>query len=163
MNDESTNLLLDVVGRLEKSIVARNCPAIVALVGERTLVLSDYDYLRDDESAVAFEERSAAKGMEIGARRWVFAVPQVWLFVPPNTIMTRAVSNHSLREGEQEAISWMSFDADNGVDYGRVAYARRPSGEPVFEDPEVFTVGIAPTEIVPGFRLLQAMLTEDGS
>jgi hypothetical protein len=163
MNEESAALLFDVIGRLEKSIVAHNCPAIVALVGERTLVLSDYDYLRDDESAVAFEGRAAAKALEIGARRWVFAVPQVWLFTPPNTILTRAVSNHRLREGEQEAISWMSFGADDGVDYGRVAYARRPSGEPVFEDPEVFTVGIMPTEVVPGYRLLQALIAEDGT
>ncbi|NRQ38788.1 hypothetical protein HII36_44245 [Nonomuraea sp. NN258] len=161
MNDESAALLFDVVGRLEQSIVARNCPAIVALVGDRKLVLSDYDYLRDDETAAAFESRAAAKAKEIGARRWVFAVPQVWVFTPPSTIMTRAVSNHPLREGEQEAISWMSFNATDGVDYGRVAYARRPNGEPVFEDAEIFTVGITPTQVVPGYRLLQALLDDD--
>ena len=160
MNGDTEALLLDVVVRLEKSIIAKDCPAIVALVGDRKLVLSDFDYLRDPETAVAFELRAAAKAIEIGATRWVLAVPQVWLFVPPNTVMTRAVANLPLREGEQEAITWMSFDTNDGVDYGRVAYARRPSGEPVFEEPEVFMVGITPTEINPGFRLLQVILAE---
>lgn len=160
MNGETEALLLDVVERLEKSIIAKDCPAIVALVGDRKLVLSDFDYLRDPETAVAFELRAAAKAIEIGATRWVLAVPQVWLFVPPNTVMTRAVANLPLREGEQEAITWMSFDGNDGVDYGRVAYARRPSGEPVFEEPEVFMVGITPTEINPGYRLLQATLAD---
>ncbi|MFC4058928.1 hypothetical protein ACFOWE_11515 [Planomonospora corallina] len=161
MNDETTALLFDVVGRLEKSIVARDRPAIVALDGERRLVLSDYDYLRDEPTAAAFEARAAAKAHEIAATRWVLAVPQVWVFTPPSTVSVRAVSNHPLREGEQEAITWMSCDRGDGVDYGRVAYARRPSGEPVFEDPEVFTVGIRPHEGMPGFALLQAYLADE--
>jgi hypothetical protein len=160
MNAETADLLLDVVRRLEKSIVARECPAIVAVEGARKLVLSDYDYLRDTTAAAAFEARAAEKAQEIGATRWVLAVPQVWIFRPPSTIALRAVSNHPLREGEQEAITWMSFDCEHGVDYGRVAYARRPSGEPVFEEPEIFEVGIRPRETMPGFLLLQQCLEE---
>ncbi|WP_433498517.1 hypothetical protein ACQP1K_27140 [Sphaerimonospora sp. CA-214678] len=160
MNAETANLLFDVIERLEKSIVARDCPAIVMLEGERRLVLSDYDYLRDRETAAAFEHRAATKALEVGAARWVLAVPQVWIFKPPSTIATRAVSNHPLRDGEQEAITWMSFDRGDGVDYGRVAYARRPSGEPVFEDPEMFEVGIRPRETMPGFTLLKELLND---
>lgn len=161
MNDETAALLFDVVKRLEKSIVSRDCPAVVVLDGERRLVLSDYDYLRDEPAAAAFEARAAAKAREIGAPRWVLAVPQVWVFTPPNRVAMRAVSNHPLREGEQEAVIWMSCDRDDGVDYGRVAYSRRPSGEPVFEDPEVFTVGVQPNETMPGFKMLQAYLADE--
>ncbi|MEO3810736.1 hypothetical protein ABGB17_17180 [Sphaerisporangium sp. B11E5] len=161
VNDETEALLLDVVGRLEKAIVARDCPAIVVLDGRRKLVLSDYDYLRDPPTAAAFESRAAVKAHEINAARWVLAVPQVWVFQPPDTVATRAVSNHPLREGEQEAITWMSCDRSEGVDYGRVAYARRPSGEPVFEEPEVFTVGVRPYESMPGFTMLQAYLADE--
>ncbi|MCG5215477.1 hypothetical protein [Streptosporangium sp. KLBMP 9127] len=161
MNQETADLLFDVVERLEKSIVARDCPVIVAVDGRRKLVLSDYDYLRDTETAAAFELKAAAKAREVGAARWVLAVPQVWAFTPPSTVSTRAASNHPLREGEQEAITWMSFDQEAGVDYGRVAYARRPSGEPIFEEPEIFQIGIRPTEASPGYTLLQAFLHED--
>ncbi len=52
----------------------------------------------------------------------------------------------------------MSCDKDDGVDYGRVPYARRPNREPVFDDPEVFTVGVHPHHTMPGFTLLQAYL-----
>ncbi|MGW0483149.1 hypothetical protein [Nonomuraea sp. NPDC003214] len=114
MNAETADLLFDVVARLEKSIVARECPAIIALQGERQLLLSDYDYLRDTAAAAAFETRAAEKAQEVGAGRWVLAVPQVWIFKPPSTIALRAVSNHPLREGEQEAITWMSFDREQG-------------------------------------------------
>ncbi|GII52838.1 hypothetical protein Pth03_12270 [Planotetraspora thailandica] len=160
MNEETAHLLFDVIERLESSILARDCPAIVALEGDRRLILSDYDYLRDRETAVAFEHRAAMKALEINTRRWVLAVPQVWIFEPPSTVATRAVSNHPLREGEQEAITWMSFDRDDGVDYGRVAYTRRPNGEPVFEEPEIFEVGVQPREIMPGFTLLQELLEQ---
>lgn len=155
MNDKTTALLHDVVTRLEKSIIARDCPAVVVLDGDRRLVLSDYDYLRDEVAATTFETRAAGKAREIGATRWVLAVPQVWVFIPPSTVAMRAVSNHPLREGEQEAITWMSCDRDDGVDYGRVPYARRPSGEPVFDDPELFTVGVQPHDAMPGVTLLQ--------
>ncbi|MDX3106894.1 hypothetical protein [Nonomuraea angiospora] len=159
MNDETAELLFDVVGRLEKSIIARDCPAIVALQGERQLVLSDYDYLRDQQSATDFENRAATKAQEIAATRWIFAVPQVWL-ITPDTVFSRAVSNHPLREGEQEAITWMSFDQGDGVDYGRVPYTRRPNGEPVFDEPEMFTVGVRPAEHMPGYTLLQGFFPE---
>lgn len=161
MNDETAELLFDVINRLEKSIVSRDCPAVVVLDGERRLALSDYDYLRDEPAAAAFEARAAAKAREISAPRWVLAVPQVWVFTPPNRVAMRAVSNHPLREGEQEAVTWMSCDRDDGVDYGRVAYSRRPGGEPVFEDPEVFTVGVQPNEAMPGFKMLQAYLADE--
>ncbi|WP_327586995.1 hypothetical protein OHA25_08285 [Nonomuraea sp. NBC_00507] len=154
MNDETAELLFDVVGRLEINILARECPAIVVLQGERLLALSDYDYLRDDQTAAAFEERAAAKAREIDATRWVLAVPQVWM-ITSDAIMSRAVSNHPLREGEQEAITWMSYDRQDGVDYGRVPYTRRPNGEPIFDEPEIITVGVQPEESMPGRTLLE--------
>ncbi len=127
MNDDTAALLFDVVERLERSIRARDCPAIVALEGESKLVLSDFDYLRDEGAASAFERRAAVKAQEIAATRWVFAVPQIWRIIP-NEISARPVSNHPLREGEQEAITWMACDLSEGVDYGRVIYTRRPNG-----------------------------------
>ncbi|KAB8185221.1 hypothetical protein FH608_047925 [Nonomuraea phyllanthi] len=157
MNDETAALLFDVVERLQKNIAAHDCPAIVALEGERKLVLSDYDYLRDPGFAASFETRAAAKAQEIQATRWVIAVPLVWV-ATPDTVYSRAVSNHPLREGEQETITWMSFNERDGVDYGRVPYARRPSGEPVFDDPEMFAVGVRPAQAMPGHTLLQELL-----
>ncbi|MEU6788574.1 hypothetical protein ABZ912_56115 [Nonomuraea angiospora] len=162
MNDETAALLFDVIGRLEKSILARDCPAIVALQGERQLVLSDYDYLRDQQSATDFENRAATKAQEITATRWIFAVPQVWV-ITPDKVLSRAVSNLPLLEGEQEAITWMSFDQGDGVDYGRVPYARRPNGEPVFDEPEMFTVGVRPAERMPGYTLLQGLFPDHGA
>ncbi|WP_327049083.1 hypothetical protein OG320_15065 [Microbispora sp. NBC_01189] len=41
-----------------------------------------------------------------------------------------------------------------------MAYARRPSGEPVFEEPEMFEVGVRPRAIMPGFTLLRELLDE---
>ncbi|MFI7114492.1 hypothetical protein ACIBK9_49845 [Nonomuraea sp. NPDC050227] len=160
MNDETTALLFDVVERLEKNIAARERPAIVAMQGERLLVLSDYDYLRDEQAAAAFETRAADKVREVGATRWILAVPQVWL-ITPDKVYSRAMSSHPLREGEQEAITWMSFDQGDGVDYGRVPYSRRPSGEPVFDDPEMFTIGVRPAEHMPGYILLQACFPDE--
>ncbi|GAA2324039.1 hypothetical protein GCM10010149_91730 [Nonomuraea roseoviolacea subsp. roseoviolacea] len=157
MDNHTGALLLDVLERLKKSIVSRDCPAMVALEGERVLILSDYDYLRDEQAAASFEGRAAAKAVEIGATRWVLAVPQVWR-ITPDKVLSRAVSNHPLREGEAEAITWMSCDSGHGVDYGRVPYVRRPNGEPVFDEPEVFTVGVRPAESMPGYVLLQAFL-----
>jgi hypothetical protein len=91
----------------------------------------------------------------------VLAVPQVWL-VRAGVVSTRAVSNLPLREGEQEAITWMSFDAGDGVDYGRVIFTRRPGGEPVFDDPEIFTASarVRPAPSVPGY-VLHSTLMED--
>ncbi|MBF8185282.1 hypothetical protein ITP53_05935 [Nonomuraea sp. K274] len=161
MNEATARLLFDVVERLEESIVAREFPAVVAMEGTSRLVLSDPGYLRDPVAAAAFEIGAAEKAQEIGVVRWVLAVPQVWLFKPPSTIAVRPVSDDPLREGEQEAITWMSFDREDGVDYGRVAYVRRPNGEPVFEDPQIFDVGVQPAETMPGFVLLRECLAED--
>jgi hypothetical protein len=133
----------------------------VVLDGERKLYLSDYDYLRDQQTAVALEVKAAAKAREIGAFRWVLAVPQVWVFEPPGSIWTRAVTNHPLRENEQEAITWTSFDLNDGLDYGRVAYTRQPSGELVFEEPEMFMVEVWPTDTMPGAHLRQAFFADD--
>lgn len=52
----------------------------------------------------------------------------------------------------------MSFDLNDGVDYGRVAYTRRPNGEPIFDEPEIFTVEVRPDALMPGYTLLQTYL-----
>jgi hypothetical protein len=162
MNDDTASLLFDVVERLQRNIHARDCPAIVALQGQRKLVLSDYDYLRDQATAAEFERRAAAKAREVGATRWVFAVPQIWR-ITSGQISARAVSNHPLLEDEQEAITWTAYDQQDGVDYGRVAYTRRPNGEPVFAEPQVLTVGVHPGETTPGYRLLRMLEDNGGS
>lgn len=153
VNDDVVTLLFDVVGRLERSIQAHDCPAIVALEGQRKLVLSDYDYLRDRATAAAFESRAADRAKQIAVSRWVFAVPQVWV-INERDVQVRAVSHHALRPGEQEAITWMAYDEADGVDYGRVPYTRRPNGDPVFGEPEVLTVSVYPGEAMPGYLLL---------
>lgn len=157
VNDDVVALLFDVVARLEESIRAYECPAIVALEGERKLVLSDYDYLRDLKSAAAFERRAADHGKQINVARWVLAVPHVWV-INERDVSVRAVSRHVLRPGEQEAITWMAYDEAEGVDYGRVPYVRRPDGEPVFGEPQVIAAGVYPGEDMPGYHLLQALI-----
>ncbi|MFJ3779805.1 hypothetical protein ACIPX0_49905 [Streptomyces sp. NPDC090075] len=159
MNQATEMLLRDITVRLERAICERDCPAMVALQGDRTLVLSDYDYLRDDPTAQAFERRAADKAQEIHGVRFVFAVPQVWLFTQ-DAVYGRAVANLPLGEGEQELIAWMSFDVGDGVEYGYLLYARRPSGEPVFDDRTVITVPVEPYDEYPGRYLLRA-LTQD--
>ncbi|AGP58350.1 hypothetical protein [Streptomyces rapamycinicus] len=161
MNRDTEILLRNVAGRVERAVTERDCPAMVAVQGDRTLVLSDYDYLRDAPTAAAFEQRAAEKAQQIHAVRFVFAVPQVWLF-DQDTVYGRAVANLPLREGEQELIAWMSFDADDGVDYGFLPYARRPSGEPVFDDHTVITVPVQPYDDFPGRHLLRALTHESG-
>ncbi|WP_413116203.1 hypothetical protein ACK1X7_36835 [Streptomyces sp. CY1] len=161
MNHETEILLHNVARRLERAVRERDCPAMVVLQGDRTLVLSDYDYLRDDPTAVAFEHRAAEKAQQIHAVRFVFAVPQVWLF-DQDGVYGRAVANLPLRQGEQELIAWMSFDADDGVDYGYFPYARRPRGEPVFDDHTVITVPVQPYEGFPGRHLLRALTQDSG-
>lgn len=160
MNEPTTELLDVVVARLERVIVQRDCPAILALHGERDLVLSDYDYLRDDDAAWGFESRAAERAREIGTVRWVLAVPQVWV-LRETTIALRAVSNHPLREGEQEAITWMAYDQTDGVDYGRVPYTRRPDGTPVFNEPEIISVGVRPRPSMPGYTLLHLLAGDE--
>lgn len=159
MNHATEVLLRDVLGRLERAICERDCPAIVALQAARTLVLSDYDYLRDDPTAHAFEHRAADKAKQIHAVRFAFGVPQVWLFAQ-DAVYGRAVANLPLREGEQELIAWMSFDLDDGVDYGYLPYARRPNGEPVFDGDTVIIGPVQPYDEYPGRHLLRA-LTHD--
>lgn len=160
MNEATLALLDDVVDRLQRSIRAGEFPAIVILHGERTLTLSDYDYLRDLDTAAHFELRAAEHARRIHAGQWVFAVPQVWLKTP-DAIAARAISRHPLREGEQEAITWTAFNLDDGVDYGLVPYTRRPNGEPVFDEPEVFTSNVMPGERAPGRTLLRTLMAED--
>lgn len=152
--------MFGVTDRVQRAIEDREAPAVVALQGDRLLVLSDYDYLRDRETATAFEARAAEKAQDIHAVRFVFAVPQVWL-PTDRGISGRAVSNLPLREGEREVIAWMSYDAADGVDYGHVPYTRRPSGEPVFDDPEIFTGSVRPYEEYPGRFLLCALLSDE--
>jgi hypothetical protein len=158
MNEATARLLFAAVERLEADIAALECPAMVAIEGRGRLLLSAYDYLRDVRAAQAFEVMAAERALALGADRWVLTVPQVWLFQPPGTIAVRPLGGGPLREGEHEAITWMSFDRADGIDYGRVAYVRRPKGEPVFDDPEMFDVGVTPTGTMPGFTLLQRYL-----
>lgn len=161
MNDAVRDLLFDVVDQVERAVRERDCPAVVRLVGDRTVTMSEYDYLRDNETAVAFERRAAEQARAIGVQRFVFAVSQVWLIVDEG-IASRAVSNLPLREGEHEVITWMSYDAGDGVDYGLVPVGRRPNGEPIFGDPEVFEVPMQTRDIMPGRKLLALLMsTED--
>ena len=162
MNDDVVALLFVAVERLERHLRAGEYIAVVAVEGQRTLVLSDYDYLRDHTDAAAFERRAAGHARRVSAARWVLAVPQVWV-INERDVAVRAASPHPLRPGEQEAITWMAFDHADGVDYGRVPYARRPSGEPVFGEPEVFTVPLLPGELMPGYTLLRSLTSEEPS
>ncbi|MDI5964053.1 hypothetical protein [Streptantibioticus silvisoli] len=157
MNDACRELLLDVVGRVQRAVRERDCPAVVALEGHRTVVMEEYDYLRDDETATAFEHRAAEQARGIAVQRFAFAVSQVWLIVEEG-VAARAVSNLPLRQGEHEVITWMTYDAGDGVDYGLVPVGRRPNGEPVFGDPEVFEVPVQARATMPG-RTLLALLT----
>lgn len=157
MNDDVVALLFDVVDRLEQQIQAGEYLAMVVLQGDRMLVLSDYDYLRDRAAAKAFEQRAAVHGRRIGVVRWVLAVPQVWV-INERDVEMRAPSPEPLREGEDEVIVWMAFDEADGVDYGRVPYTRRPSGEPVFGEPQVFTVPLMPGDLMPGNTLLRELV-----
>lgn len=159
MNEATLALVRDLTARLEREIRARECVAMVALEGERTLVLSDYDYGRTEAAAHAFEDKAAAQARLIKATRFVFAVPQVWM-ITGDDVATRAVSNHPLRPGEEEAITWMSFDANAGVDYGRVPYTRQ-DGEPIFDEPQWLAIPMQPDEHMPGLRLLRALTADD--
>ena len=156
-----TEELLDrVVRTLEREISAGQCPAVVAVGGSRPLVLSDYDYQRDEAAADSFERRAAARAKEAHATRWVFAVPQVWL-IASNVVSVRAVSNLPLRPGESEAITWMAFDLADGVDYGRVPFTRRPDRAPEFGDVEAITVQASPAPGMPGYTMLRLTVSDE--
>lgn len=155
MNDDLVALLFKVIERLERHIQANEYVALAALEGKRTLMVSDHDYLR--RSQTDFEKRAAEYARDIEAIRWVFAVPQVWV-INECDVATRPVSHHPLRPGEQEAITWMAFDQAEGVDYGRVPYTRRPNGQPIFGEPEVFTVPLRPGDSMPGYTLLRNLM-----
>jgi hypothetical protein len=157
MNQDTETLMFGVVDRVEQAVRDRDCPAVVALQGERVVVMSDYDYLRDTDTAEAFEARAAGKAREIEAVRFVLAVPQVWRSTDDG-ITARRVSNSPLREGEQEVIAWTAYDATAGIDYGHVPYVRRPNGAPVFDDPEIFSAPLQPYDRHPGWHLLRTLL-----
>jgi hypothetical protein len=159
MTPETLKILTRVIESLKRQVSLGECPAMVALDGTRPLTMSDYDYQRDEAAAASFEQRAAAKARETGAARWVMAIPQVWV-IAGNAVLTRAVSNLPLRPGESEAITWMSFDLAEGVDYGRVPFTRRPSGEPVFGDIEIIVAQARPAPSMPGYTLLH--LTTSG-
>jgi hypothetical protein len=159
VNHDTEILMFGVTDRVQQAIRNLDCPAVVALTGDRALMLSDYDYLRTRETAVAFETRAAEKAQEIHTLRFVFAVPQVWL-PTAHGLAGRAVSNHPLREGEREVIAWLAFDIHDGVDYGHVPYVRRPNHDPVFDDPEIFTAPVQPYDDFPGWLLLRALLAD---
>ena len=161
MNELVTDLLYEVVDKLKGDIQRKDCPAIVAIDGTKQLVIRDYDYLRDRETAVDFERRAATRARELDVVRWVLAVPQVWVIDARGGIKTRAVSNLPLREGEEEAITWTAYDRDDGLDIGRVFYTRRPSGAPIFDEPEIVTRQGQMSENAPGHVLLQSVIAAD--
>ena len=143
---------------MQRAVRAGDYPAIVGLHGDRTLVLSDYDYLMGWATALDFEIRAAAKAQANATHRWVFAVAQVW-YDDGETILARPLHTAPLQPGEIETISWMSYDDGDGIDYGRVQFARRPGGQPVFDDAECFDTPMHPLHRLPGsamHRLLVA-------
>jgi hypothetical protein len=160
MNNAVETLMFGVTDRVQQAILDLDCPAVVALQGDRMIVLSDFDYLRDRETALAFETRAAEKAREIHAVRFVLAVPQVWR-EESHEIIARRVSNSSLRKGEFEVIAWTGYDAADGVDYGHVPYTRRPNSVPVFDDPEIFTGRFQARDEHPGAHLLRSLLSGD--
>jgi hypothetical protein len=56
----------------------------------------------------------------------------------------------------------MAFDFDDGIDYGRVLFTRRPRGEPVFAEAEVFARPVRAAAGMPGSTMLQVMLGDEG-
>ncbi|KQC35380.1 hypothetical protein [Frankia sp. ACN1ag] len=158
MNSETADLVEGITSRVQRAILAGDYPAIVGLHGERTLILSDYDYLISWATSLEFEIRAAAQAQANATHRWVFAVAQVW-YDDGDTIQARPLHTAPLQLGETETISWMSYDAEDGIDYGRVQFARRPGGEPVFDDAEYFAEPMQPLNRLPGsamHRLLVA-------
>jgi hypothetical protein len=157
MNDDTWALVTDVVARVQRAIGLQQAPAIVILDGDQRLILSDYDYLHDDDTASAFETKAADHARALHARRFAFAVPKVIIETVPGTFDARAVSNHPLRPGEQETILWTAYDATDGVDFGLAPYTRRPAGQPVFSPPELFEASMQASERMPGLRMAKLL------
>ncbi|MCL9760165.1 hypothetical protein [Frankia sp. AiPa1] len=152
MNSKTGALVEDITARVQRAVRAGDYPAIVGLYGDRTLILSDYDYLASWATSLVFEVRAAAQAQTIHVHRWVFAVPHVW-YDDGDTIQARPLFTAPRQPGETETISWMSYDDGDGIDYGWVEFARRPSGEPVFDEPEYFAVPMHPLPRHPGAAL----------
>ncbi len=157
MNSETAVLVEDITARVQRAVCAGDYPAIVGLRGERTLVLSDYDYLASWATGLEFEIRAAAKAQANATHRWVFAVAQVW-YDDGDTAQARPLHTAPMQPGEVETISWMSYDADDGIDYGRVQFARRPGGEPVFDDAEYFAEPMRPFNRLPGSAMQRLLV-----
>ncbi|WP_261558202.1 hypothetical protein [Frankia tisae] len=131
---------------------AGDYPAILGLQGDRNLSLSDYPYLTSWATALAFEIRAAATAQASHTHRWILAVPQVW-YDDGEIIQARPLYTMPLQPSETETISWMSYDATDGVDYGRLPFACRPDGQPVFDDLDYFTSPVQPLLRHPGGAL----------
>ncbi|MEX5709140.1 hypothetical protein AB1484_12725 [Parafrankia sp. FMc6] len=152
MNTDTWTLVEDITGRVQQAVSAGDYPAILGLHGRRNLVLTDRPYLISWATALAFEIRAAARAQSNATHRWVLAVPQVW-YQDGDLIEARPLFTAPVQPDEQEAITWMSCDDTDGIDYGRVPFTRRPGGEPVFDDPEFFTSPIRPLQRTPGAAL----------
>ncbi|WP_018638682.1 hypothetical protein [Parafrankia elaeagni] len=159
MNDATWTLVTDVVDRVQQSIRMTDYPAIVILDGDRRQILSDYDYIHGENARTDFETRAADHAHALHARRFTFAVPQI-IEMSPGNLQAHAFSVRPLRDGEQECVVWTAYDADDGVDYGWAPYTRRPSGQPIFDEPSTFHLPARPTSGFPGLRLLR-LLTAD--
>ncbi|ABD11163.1 hypothetical protein CcI156_17935 [Frankia sp. CcI156] len=162
MNTHTWTLIEDITARVQRAVRAGDQPAILGLHGTRNLIVSDYDYLCSWATALAFEIRAAAQAQSNATHRWVLAVPQVW-YDDGEIIQARPLHTAPVQADEQEAITWMSCDDTDGVDYGRVPFTRRPNGEPVFDDPEYFTSPVHSLQRTPGaalHRLLTANIPD---
>ncbi|MET7486616.1 hypothetical protein [Streptomyces sp. NPDC005538] len=126
MNQDTESLLADVAGRLERAIRERAYPAMVALQGDRTLVLSDYDYLRDVHTAAAFEQRAAEKALENHTSRFVFAVPQVWVDTDDSVQRDVAPDEQGEWDGYGEENAAIRLRGAPGR--ARTPFSRRPFG-----------------------------------
>jgi hypothetical protein len=158
MNSETAVLVEDITARVQRAVRAGDYPAVVGLHGDRKLILSDYDYLISWATSLEFEIRTAAKTQANATHRWVFAVAQVW-YDDGDTIQARPLHTAPLQPGEVETISWMSYDADDGIAYGRVQFARRPGGEPVFDDAEYFAEPMQPLNRLPGSAMHRLLVS----
>lgn len=159
MNADTWTLVEDITSRVQRAVRTGDYPAILGLQGDQNLFLSDYPYLTSWATALEFEIRAAATAKAIHTHRWLLAVPQVW-YDDGEIIQARPLYTAPLQPGETETISWMSYDATDGVDYGRVEFARRPDGQPVFDDLEYFTSPVQPLPRHPGGALHRLLVAD---